>query len=276
MALGKNLKTKKLISDEVEKPTLKKVKKKPISKEKELITKAKPAAKKKPVVKKKEVVKKKPVAKKKIVVKKKEVTEEKKVSTNKQEPIHTQDLALSRYIANELRQRKTLLREQYSQQIANVKDEILQFVSFEMGGETYAVDIDDVKEIVQKPKLSQTPNTPPHIKGVANVRDTNYVVFDLAVRFHVSNDLDQKYLLILDSDQIKSSLILPALPSTFKIGGKYISSEMSMIEDASLDLSYIKGIIQYQDKLIYYLDIVEMLKNDKAVVVPDKLVTKSI
>ncbi|MEO1254897.1 MAG: chemotaxis protein CheW, partial [Bacteroidota bacterium] len=129
-------------------------------------------------------------------------------------------------------------------------------------------------EIVQLPKLSRTPNTPNHIKGVANVRGDTYVVFDLSTRFQVSEETEARYLLIIGHSEVKAGLQLPLLPSTFKVDGKSISSEMNMIEDASLDVSYIKGIIQYEEKLIYYLDIIEMLQSDKAVVVPDKILAK--
>ena len=314
MALGKNLKRKKLISDEEATPSKKKVEKKVVTKKKELIpesktSKTKPAPKKKKAVKKKTAepkvkkavtqpkVKKetatpkvdevavKPELEKPVVVTEVEevgpgqeiaqhqvIPQETKTQPQRAQPII--DPALPRFIAHELREKKDRLRQHYAEEIANMQDQTLQFVSFQVGGELYAMDIDQIKEIVQVPSLSQTPNTPDHIKGIANVRGNTYVVFDLATKFHVTENNDAKYLLIVSHPEINASLLLSFLPTTFKIEGKNISSEMRMIEDASLDVSYIKGIIQQEEKLIYYLDIVEMLKNDKAVVVPDQMFLK--
>ncbi len=260
MALGKNLKKRKLISSEAQKPAPKKKTKKVVSKKKELIEKPKPKAKK--------PAPKKPQSK---VVKKEEVIKEVEVVKEREAPIQSYDPVISHYIVNELHERKSQLRKQYKEEIASIQAQTLQFVSFEIGGERYAMEIDHVKEIVQLPTLSRTPNTPPHIKGIANVRGNTYVVFDLAARFHVEESKEAQYLLIINHNEVKASLILPLLPTTFKKEGKFISSEMNMIEDASLDISYIKGIIQDNEDLIYYLDIIEMLKRDKAVVIPDKI-----
>ncbi len=250
MALGGNLKKKTLISNESEKTKSKKSKKVVVPKKKNLISKEKPKVKKKIVVQKEDELPLKDI--------------------NQQSAI---DPVLSRFIANELKERKKLLRDQYAKLIESIQNKILQFISIQIGDEFYAIDIDQVKEIVLLPNLSKTPNTPPHIKGIANVRGKNYTVFDLATRFKIEKEIAPKFLLLLNNQDIKASLTLPFLPSTFKVSGKNISSELNMIEDASLDVSYIKGIIQFGDKLIYYLDISEMLINDKAVVIPDSMIT---
>ncbi|WP_421765513.1 chemotaxis protein CheW [Ekhidna sp.] len=259
MALGKNLKKKKLIPSEEEvKPAKPKRKSKPVQKQTKLIAKKKPIekskARKQP---------KKPTVKTKPKVKEPEI-----------EVAKTSSFAIPSYIASELNEKKKVLRERYKQEIQSIKGHELQFVSFEIGKETYAVGIEDVKEVVPLPKLSETPNTPKHIKGLANVRGSTYVVFDLAKRFNLMEEREPVYLLILNSTDIKAGLILPVLPSTFKSNGNLISSELQLIEDASLDVSYIKGIIQQQEKLIFFLDAIEMLKNDKAVVVPDQLINE--
>ena len=284
MALGKNLKHKKLITSSEEKPaSKKKTVRKAAPKKKKLISEPKKKASKKseslkkikPVAKVETPKQKKTVSPPKPRKQEEDITIENIPLPSKQETRTGVDSVLSLYIANELKERKQELRKRYTKEITDLQSKMLQFVSFEIGEETYAVDIDAVKEVVPVPALSKTPNTPTHIKGLANVRGTTYVVFDLADRFQVQNESDAKYLLIVDDSQAKASLILSLLPSTFKIAGKHISSDMHLIEDASLDVSYIKGIIQQEEKLIYYLDVAEMLKSDKAIVVPDHILKEA-
>ncbi|WP_425391446.1 chemotaxis protein CheW [Ekhidna sp.] len=266
MALGKNLKRKKLISDESEKKEPKKVKKKSLIKKEDSTKKPTKASKKTSKTKSSSTK-----TKRKTSTPKSSKQVSKKQTEKKQEPAYQFDPVLSNYIANELRERKTRLRKQYADEIAEIKGKSIQLVSFIINDEVYAVDIHIIKEIVKIPELSKTPNTPKHIKGLANVRGTSYVVFDLAARFAIENISDPHYLMIFNHQEIKASLVLEALPTTLKVEGKSISSEIQMIEDATLDLSYIKGIIHLEEKLVYYLDIIEMLKNDKAVVIPDEL-----
>lgn len=246
MALGKNLKKKELIATEEVKPK-------------------KRAAEKKPkVVKKKQLIKKTKSAK--LAPPKKSEPKKDKQAPLAQEEINS---GLPMFIAQEIHDRKVQLRKRFDDEIAQLHGKSIQFVAFEIGGELYAIGIDSVREVVPLPNLSKTPNTPKHIKGIANIRGNTYVVFDLATKFHVTGDEIPRYLLVIDGKGTVASLMLSSLPTTFKTNGSNISSEMHMIEDASLDVTYIKGLIQHEDKLVYYLDIIELIKNDKAIIVPN-------
>ncbi len=271
MALGKNLKKRKLIAEEPAKVTKKPVSKKKVVKaDKELIEK--PKAKQKGKEAKKKVATK-PKAKPASKAVKKTAPKLKKVTPQVQEETTPKvDSGLPIYIAKELYDLKTTLRKKYKEDVASLKGSIVQFVIIDVGDELYAVDIDCVKEVVPLSSLSKTPNTPEHIQGIANVRGSTYVVFDLTKKFKLDRDDTFSYLLVLEHEGIAAALSLSRLPTTRKINGDNISSELHMIENASLDVSYIKGLIQDEEKLIYYLDIIELLKNDKAIVVPDNLI----
>ena len=273
MALGKNLKKRKLIADKPETPKKASPKKTKVSKKDvELIEKqkAKKTAKPKAAPKKKVATKakKKPTNAASAVQKKKEPI----VPQVQEEKVKKVDSGLPIYIAKELHELKTMLRGRYENDVAKLKGHTVQFVIIEIGGESYAIDIDSVKEVVPLSNLSKTPNTLCHIQGIANVRGATYVVFDLEKKFKLEETTKHNYLLVLEYESISAALSLTTLPTTRKINGDHISSELHMIENASLDVSYIKGLIRDDEQLIYYLDIIELLKNDKAIVVPDSLV----
>ena len=285
MPLGNNLKKKTLLPEGNDSGEPKK--KRSVSDKKKVTAKAQktkkvtasskkttqPAAKKKPAVVQKKTA---PVDQPK-----KTVTEvlEKVVIEKKSTPSSEENFAESMvgvklpiYIAKELRERKKTLRKRYQDEIQLLSQKSnIQFVIIVIGSERYAIEIDNIKEIVPITEISKTPNTPSHIKGITNVRGRTYVVFDLADKFKVTGDELPKYLLVLNNKEINSSLTLGVLPSTLKIEGSAISSDLQIIEDALLDASYIKGLIQNGEQLIYYLDIIELIKNEKAIVVPDEL-----
>lgn len=292
MALGKNLKKKKLIPDQEEKESKKKaaskkvVRKKATAKAstaKKTKVEAKTAPKKKTAAKK--VTAKKAPAKKELIKKDKPKKETKtssdKVAPQKvvaklevpKEKVKEQEInqGLPIFIAKELHERKRQLRSKYEEEVKSLKGVQIQFVVFEVAGESYAIDIDVIKEVVPIPTLSKTPNTPSHIKGIANVRGNTYPVFDLATKFRVVGDEFPKFLLVIESKEVVASIMLSVLPVTLKTNGSNISGSLHMIEDASLDVSYIKGLIHDDEKLIYFLDIVELLRNYKAIVVPENM-----
>lgn len=231
--------------------------------------KKKPIAKKKSAPKKKAPIKKELIKEAEVVRKEAPVQEEKSIPKRAEEPQLNSGLPM--FIAQEIHDKKQKLRAKYKAEVEGMKGRPIQFVVFDIGGESYAVSIDVVKEVVPIPTLSKTPNVPAHIKGIANIRGNTYTVFDLATKFKVIGDEFPRYLMVVKGDGITASLTLSSLPTTFKSNGDNISSSLQMIEDASLDVSYIKGLIKHEERLIYYLDVIELLKNDKAIVVPENV-----
>ena len=61
--------------------------------------------------------------------------------------------------------------------------EVAQYLTFQLGGEMYAVGILNVKEIIEYGSLTEIPMMPAFIRGVINLRGAVVPVIDLAGRF---------------------------------------------------------------------------------------------
>ena len=61
--------------------------------------------------------------------------------------------------------------------------EMQQYLSFVVGGETYALGILDVKEIIEYAGVTRVPMMPATIRGIINLRGKVVPVIDLGVRF---------------------------------------------------------------------------------------------
>ncbi len=57
-----------------------------------------------------------------------------------------------------------------------------QYLAFSSGGETFAIDIRSVREVIQYEGLTEVPLMPSFIRGVINLRGAVVPVIDLAVR----------------------------------------------------------------------------------------------
>src|SRR3954464_12442166 len=66
---------------------------------------------------------------------------------------------------------------------AKATDARTQYLSFELSGEEYAVDILRVKEIIEYNSLTRVPGMPATVRGVINLRGRVVPVVDLALRF---------------------------------------------------------------------------------------------
>src|SRR5579871_765212 len=60
-----------------------------------------------------------------------------------------------------------------------------QYLTFEIGGETYGVEILRVREIRGWTQVTKIPHAPPHVLGVLNLRGSIVPVVDLRLRFEL-------------------------------------------------------------------------------------------
>jgi purine-binding chemotaxis protein CheW len=66
---------------------------------------------------------------------------------------------------------------------ANVALDAERYLTFTLGGETYALDILDITEIIEFRSLTVVPMMPPFVRGVINLRGRVLPVIDLSSRF---------------------------------------------------------------------------------------------
>ena len=66
---------------------------------------------------------------------------------------------------------------------AGNSQDIQQYLTFQLGGEMYAVGILNVKEIIEYGQLTEIPMMPAFIRGVINLRGSVVPVIDLSARF---------------------------------------------------------------------------------------------
>lgn len=64
-----------------------------------------------------------------------------------------------------------------------------QYLTFQLAGEEYAINILRVKEIIAYGPLTTVPQTPPSIRGVINLRGNVVPVVDLALKFGLNASL---------------------------------------------------------------------------------------
>lgn len=68
-------------------------------------------------------------------------------------------------------------------QVGQSEADATQYLTFMLGGETFAVGILAIKEIIEYPVLTSVPMMPNCVRGVINLRGSVVTVMDLSVRF---------------------------------------------------------------------------------------------
>lgn len=148
------------------------------------------------------------------------------------------------------------------------KDEVLyQFVTFKLGGEDYAVNIEHVKEVTITPPISRMPKTPAFIKGVANVRGDLIAIVDLEERFELKPVLkikdnlpEETFTIVIDADTYTIGFVVSQMPNTLVLGESRINRSADVIEKARLKNKFITGLGKINDgNLVILLDILKVL-----------------
>lgn len=63
------------------------------------------------------------------------------------------------------------------------QQQITQWVTFRLDGETYAVDVMSVQEVLRVPEITPVPGVPDHVLGIINLRGKVVTVLDARRRF---------------------------------------------------------------------------------------------
>jgi len=83
-----------------------------------------------------------------------------------------------------------------------------QYLTFLTGGETFAISILDVQEIIELEQVTRVPMTPPFIRGVINLRGNVVPVVDLASRLgRDSSEVTKKSCIVLVEVQSEGSAV---------------------------------------------------------------------
>ena len=136
-----------------------------------------------------------------------------------------------------------------------------QFLTFQLGDELYGVDILRVQEIKGYTTVTKIPNTPPHIKGVLNLRGTIVPIIELRTKFGMPTiDYTMFTVIVVVVVQEKiMGLVVDAVSDVLDIDRKDIQPPPEF--GAKVDVSFLKGVGKSGDKLVALLDMDRLLSD---------------
>lgn len=147
-----------------------------------------------------------------------------------------------------------------------------EVVVFTLGNEQFAINLFDVKEVVEYSAITKLPNVPPYIKGIMDLRGEITTIIDLRKRLSLSENPhgagENSRIIVLDSTvtRTKSGIHVDdvASVSTFENSQVDYASGAMNNEDTAI-LGIIKKKVKVHDKetseLIIWLDIRKLIED---------------
>ncbi len=145
---------------------------------------------------------------------------------------------------------------------SSVSEEVLQFVTFTLGNEEYAVDILNVQEINRITDITQVPNSPQYVEGVINLRGKVIPVINLRKKFGMEDKPtdDTSRIIIMEISEITNGLIVDSVSEVLRIASSTVEATPPM--SSEIQSHFIKGIAKLENRLIILLDLDKLLSGE--------------
>lgn len=142
-----------------------------------------------------------------------------------------------------------------------------RFLSFQVGNETYGIEIRYVIEIVGLKQLTVMPEMPEYIKGILNLRGKFIPVMDVRLRFRMSAKEydDRTCIIVVDLNGYSIGLIIDSVSEVIQINDDEILKKPDMSTKAGCN--YVKNIGKSGQTVIMLIDIEELVGSDECITV---------
>jgi purine-binding chemotaxis protein CheW len=138
-----------------------------------------------------------------------------------------------------------------------------QILTFEIGGETYGVEILRVREIRGWTSVTRIPHAPSYVLGVLNLRGSIVPVVDLRVKFELERaEYTKVTVIIVLSVQARTGrrevgVVVDAVSDVVDVK----EAEMKPAPDlgSSYAIEYIRGLVPIAQRMVVLLDIDKLI-----------------
>ena len=131
----------------------------------------------------------------------------------------------------------------------------MQLVVFELGDESYAVDISRVQDINRMQEITEIPHAPESVVGVINLRGRVIPVIDLRKRFGLPDAVHTKdtRIVVVHLEGNLIGVIVDAVSQVLRIPADIVEPPSPVL--AGVDSRYLRGIAKLDDRLVILLDL---------------------
>jgi purine-binding chemotaxis protein CheW len=130
-----------------------------------------------------------------------------------------------------------------------------QFLTFQLGQETFGLEILRVQEIKGYSTVTPIPNAPAHVKGVMNLRGAVVPILDLRCKFGMAQTEYTKFtVIIVVTVGVKVvGLVVDAVSDVLDLKAEDVEPPPEL--DGTVDVSCLIGLAKTGDQLVTLLDV---------------------
>jgi purine-binding chemotaxis protein CheW len=138
-----------------------------------------------------------------------------------------------------------------------------QYVTFDLMGEEYALQIQNVREIIEFEPVTTVPSMPPVVRGVMNLRGNVVPVIDLPVKFGIAPTVlgAGAYIVVVDlvwsNEGVRLGLVTRELGRVIDV----TDDQIKPVPDfgTRIQSEYLRGVGQIDGRMILFLNVERLL-----------------
>jgi len=144
------------------------------------------------------------------------------------------------------------------------KAQEIQLVIFKIGPEEFAVNIQQVREIVRLIPITPIPRSSEFIEGVVNLRGQVLIVMDLAKRLGLASTAhtEKTRIVVVEVDESSVGMIVDDVTEVLRLGTDKIVKTIDLAE-TDITKKYITGIGKLKDRLLILIDLSAVLSTEE-------------
>jgi purine-binding chemotaxis protein CheW len=138
------------------------------------------------------------------------------------------------------------------------------YLTFKLGGEEFAVHVNNVLNILEMTEITKVPQTPEYMEGVINLRGSVLPVIDTRLKLGMSaTEVTHSTCIVvmemnLNGDKIYIGSMVDQVEAVYEINDDQIQETPEMVGGINHDL--LIGMTQIDEKFIMLLDIEKIMK----------------
>lgn len=151
--------------------------------------------------------------------------------------------------------------------------ETAQYITFKLGQESFALNVAQVREVLEIPQITRVPTAPPFMRGVVNVRGKAIPVIDLRLKFGLppAPDTVNTRIIVIELELDGETTVVSGVADSVH---EVVELEPSQIEPAPRiamrwRTELIKGMGRHGDDFLIILDIEAVLTLEELAVIED-------
>ncbi|ATC98217.1 MAG: chemotaxis protein CheW [Pseudomonadota bacterium] len=150
-----------------------------------------------------------------------------------------------------------------SSNATDVNDEVLQWVTFHLGEETYGINVMQVQEVLRYSEIAPVPGAPGYVLGIINLRGNVVTVIDTRTRFGLQSAevTDNSRIVIIEAEKQVIGILVDSVAEVVYLRTSEIDSAPNIGTEESA--KFIQGVSNRDGELLILVDLNKLLSDEE-------------